>query len=199
MKHLLLILIALFFIACSPRYEIRTHYTPPTDVEGKTCVQSCSNEKNSCQSRCDQQQDQCLATAQQSVQDSFPRIMEEYRIVQSQYLYDMDNYNRDMNAWGNQKARLQQDVNHYRPKCNKDNAKSYECRRSNDAQNELRHMYQSEPEEPNQPVQPTLAEEIARAQESCHNECGCEKAYDTCFSSCGGTVVYEKFCVENCD
>ncbi|MBU1669097.1 hypothetical protein KKC13_11815 [bacterium] len=199
MKYTFLILSALILTACSPRYEIKTHYTPPTNLDGKVCVQTCSNDKKTCQRRCNQKEDQCLATAEQSARDSYPAIMHEYQNLQSQYLYALDRYNIDMDAWEHQRERLRQDVNHYRHKCKKDNAKSYECRRANEADDQLRHMYRSEPTHPIQPVQPTLSDEIQLAQRACHNECGCNKIYDTCFSSCGGTLTYEKFCVENCD
>lgn len=199
MKYIFFILSALLLTACSPRYEIKTHYTPPTNLEGKSCVQTCSSDKKTCQRRCNQQQDQCLARAEQSARETFPSVMDAYQDLQSQYLYAMDRYNIDMDAWEHKKERLRDDVEHYRHRCSQDGNKGYECRRADEANDELRHIYRSEPDEPTRPVQPTLTGEIQLAQKSCHNECGCDKAYDTCFSSCGGTLKYEKFCVENCD
>ena len=199
MKYIILILSALILTACSPRYEIKTHYTPPSDTKGKYCVEGCSVDKIKCQSRCNAKEDKCLATAERSAKESYPDIIAQYQNIHERYLYDMDRYNINMDAWEHKKERLRQDLKHYRKKCTKDKAKSYECRRANEADDKLRHMYRSEPEEPSQPTQPTLSDEIQYAQKSCHNECGCDKAYDICFSSCGGKLTYEKFCVENCD
>ena len=199
MKHLFLILMLLLITACSPRYEIKTHYTPPTDFSGKQCVQTCTNDKRTCQSRCDQKEDQCLAIAEQSARDAFPSLMLDYQDLQDQYLYSLDGYNREMNAWERKKERLKDNYEHYRHKCKKDDSKSYECRKSKEANDELRHMHRSEPDEPVKPEQPTLDTEIKNAQKSCHHNCGCASEYDNCFSSCGGKLTHEKICVENCD
>ena len=199
MKYILSTIVLLFIIACSPRYEIKTHYTLPIDVMGRQCVQTCSNERKICQNHCNKKQEQCLATAEQSARDTFPALIDEYRNIEDQYNHAMYQYNMEMDRWEHHKERLRQDLQHYHHKCKNQNSKSYECQQAQEIDDELHHMYQLEPEEPVPPIEPSLSTEIKNSQKVCHNQCGCTKDYDNCFISCGGKLEYEKFCVENCN
>jgi hypothetical protein len=199
LPKLLLFSITLFaFTACSPKYEIKTHYTLPADAQGKTCVQTCSNERKICQSNCNQKQDQCLATAKRGATDAYPALMNEYQDVLNQYQYSMDKFNLEMDTWENEERRVHRDFEHYRSSCNPQNQNSYECRRSNELDSQLHSLEDHQPIAPPRPVKPSLASEIKHAQNDCSNNCGCDKEYDKGFVSCGGKLTYEKFCVENC-
>ena len=192
-----LVTFLLVMTACSPRYEIKTHYTMPQDIMGQQGVKNCLAEKKVCQTRCDQREERCLATAEKSARDEFHNLSKVYREQLHQYNYEMDRYSDTMRDLEYQENRLQSDVNHYGQKCRTDK-NSYECRQLNDVKHSLHRLRDREPKEPLRPSKPSLSREIHEAQKSCANECGCDKAYDTCFSSCGGTVRYEKFCIENC-
>ncbi|CAA6820079.1 MAG: Unknown protein [uncultured Sulfurovum sp.] len=194
-----LLTISLFVLtACSPKYEIKTHYTLPLDMQGKACVQTCSNERKICQANCNAKQEQCLITAKQEAQNAFPSLMGEYEDIFNEYQYAIDNYNREMDSWTREERRVHQDFKHYRNACNKKQKTTYECRRSDELKRQLRNLEDREPIAPKRPIKPTLVSEIKEAQKSCSNNCECIKSYDNCFSSCGGTLRYEKICVENC-
>ena len=198
MKYIALSLFAFMLTACSPKYEIKTHYILPLDKEGKTCLQTCSNERKVCQVSCNQKQDQCLATAKRGASDAYPALMNEYQDILSQYNYSMDKYNLEMDTWEREERRVHRDFEHYRSSCTPKSQNSYECRRSHELESQLRSLQDHQPIVPQRPVKPSLASEIKQAQNNCSNECGCIKSYDNCFVSCGGTLRYEKFCVENC-
>lgn len=198
MKVFLLTITLFLLTACSPRYEIKTHYTLPANAQGKTCVQTCSTERKNCQSDCDQKQNECLATAKRSASDAFPSLMGEYQDVLNQYQYAMDRHNLEMGTWEREERKVHRDFEHYRTSCNPKYPNSYECRRSQELDSELHSLESHQPIAPQRPIKPSLASEIKHAQNNCSNECGCIKSYDNCFVSCGGTLRYEKFCVANC-
>jgi hypothetical protein len=198
MRFFLLLTLTFLLTACSPKYEIKTHYTLPTDTQGKTCIQTCSSERKVCQTNCNQKQNQCLVTAKRSATNAFPSLMNEYQDVLNQYQYAMDRYNVERDSWEREERRVHQDVEHYRSSCNPKNPNSYECKRSHELSSQLNTLEDHQPLAPQRPIKPSLASEIKHAQNNCSNECGCIKSYDNCFVSCGGTLRYEKFCVENC-
>jgi len=198
MKNFLLIPIVFLLAACSPRYEIKTHYTLPTDEQGKQCVKTCSNERKVCQANCNMAQDKCLARTKESATDAYPSLMNEYQDVLREYNYENSRYELEIASWEREERRLHQDFEHYRSSCRNKSKNSYECRRSHELDNELMSLENHEPIAPNRPVKPSLANEIKNAQRTCSNSCSCEKEYDSCFVSCGGKLDYEKFCVENC-
>ena len=198
MKKVLLISIIFLINACSPRYEIKTHYTLPSNLNGKQCVRTCSNERKVCQAHCNQKQDQCLATAKQSAKDAFPSLMNEYQGVLDQYHYAMDRYNLEMETWQREERRVHQDFEHYRERCHQSNKNNYECQRAHELDSQLHSLEDHEPMAPERPIKPSLSSEIQESQRNCSNSCGCDKEYDSCFVSCGGSLRYERFCVENC-
>jgi len=197
MKYFLLLL-ALLFTSCSPRYEIKTHYQLPFTFTEKEEVKSCLSEKKRCQIRCNQRQDRCLAVARKSAKDEFKNVKNDYKVQLRDYNDEMDKYQRKMRNFEHKERRLESDIRDYRNRCNLDKPKSYACHQLNELKSDLRHLTDLEPEEPLRPFKPTLSENIRQAEASCSNECGCDKAYDSCFTASGGTINYERFCIENC-
>ena len=199
MKYIILSLITLFFTACSPKYQIKTHYIAPTDQAGKNCVKNCEVKRETCQSHCNQKQNQCLSHAKEEAKQSFSSIMREYEDIMHQYEAQMNRYDGEIASWDRKYTRLEQQFQTYREMCNvAKNKNSYECRRASEVDNELHAIKNIEPTPPPRPNKPKLSEEIRMAQKSCSNQCGCKKDYESCFVSCGGKLTYEKFCVENC-
>jgi len=198
MRFLFITLLLLLFTACSPKYVVKTHYTLPTDAQGKACVQTCSNEQKICQAHCNQKQDSCLVTAKQSVTDAFPALMHEYDYILNEYHYAMDRYNLEMDSWQREERRVHQDYEHYRSSCHGKPKNAYECRRAHELDGQLHSIESHQPIAPVRPVKPSLASEIKHAQKNCSNECGCTKSYDTCFAACGGKLDFKRICVANC-
>ena len=199
MKQILIAITTLFFIACSPKYEIKTLYSQPTTNQGQVCVKECNVKRQTCQIHCNQKRDNCLAEAKERAKDNFPSLMDEYEYVMHQYDAEINRYEGEISSWDRKHIRLEQKFNTYRELCDhKKDRKSYECRRAREADNDLKDMENIEPTPPPRPNKPILAEEIKKAQKSCSNNCGCQKEYNNCFVSCGGTLDYKKFCIENC-
>ena len=199
MKKLSLALIALLFTACSPKYEIKTNYNPPTDAQGRACIQECDVKRQTCQVHCNEKRDHCLAEAKERAKKAFPQIEAEYSAIMEEYASLMDRYEGEIASWDREHARLEQQFRTYRGLCDsKKDRKAYECRRAHEIDDDLEAMNAIEPSAPARPNRPILAEEIKEAQKSCSNKCGCQKSYDSCFVSCGGKLSHEKFCIENC-
>ena len=199
MKYIFLSLTALLFIACSPKYEIKTLYTQPTTNQGKVCVKECNVKRETCQVHCNQKRDNCLAQAKSRAKNKFSSLMDEYEHVMHGYEAEMNRYDGEIASWDREHIRLKQQFQTYRGLCDdKKDRKSYECRRARETDDKLSSLENIEPTPPTRPNKPLLSEEIKEAQKSCSNKCGCQKEYDNCFVSCGGTLDYKKFCIENC-
>ena len=199
MKYLLIGATLLLLNACSPRYEIKTIYTQPTTAQGKVCLKECNVKRETCQTHCNQKRDRCLERAKERAKENFPLVMDKYDNIMHQYEAEMNRYDGEISSWDREHLRLEQQFQTYRGLCNsKKDRKSYECRRASEVDDKLHSMKSTEPTPPTRPNKPLLHEEIKKAQKSCSNKCGCQKEYDNCFISCGGTLDYKKFCVENC-
>jgi len=199
MKYLLLGLIPLFFGACSPKYVIKTLYTQPTTKEGKIALAECNIKRETCQTHCNQGYNSCLSQAKEQAKKHFPLILDEYSEVMHDYEAEINRYEGEIESWDHKHIRVEQQFQTYRELCNsKKDRKSYECRRAKESERELEDLENIEPTPPARPEKPLLSNEIKKAQKKCSNRCGCQKEYDNCFISSGGTLDYKKFCVENC-
>jgi len=199
MRYLLICIMALFYTACSPKYEIKTLYTQPNTPQGKVCVKECNVKRETCQIHCNQKYNSCLEEAKKHAKENFPSVMDEYKDVMQQYKNEINHYEREIASWDRNHIRLEQQFQTYRELCNtKKDRKNYECRRAKEIENDLDSMKAIEPQAPSLPKKPLLSEEVKKAQKTCSNKCGCQKEYDNCFVSCGGTLDYKKFCIENC-
>jgi len=199
MRYIFLGLIAIFLIACSPKYVIKTLYTQPITNQGKVCVQECNVKRETCQIHCNQKRDRCLTKAKEDAKRNFSSIMNEYEHSMHGYEAEVNRYKSEIDSWDRRYIRVEQQFKTYRELCDKKKDRdAYECRRAREADDELSSLETFEPTPPARPNKPLLSEEIKRVQKSCSNKCGCQKEYDNCFVSCGGTLEYKKFCIENC-
>ncbi len=192
----ILIFFTLLLTACSPRYEIKANYIPPTDSQGKACVQNCLSEQKVCKIRCNAKQDRCLVKARESAKESFPHVINTYKEDLREYEDELRHYYLELDSWKRKKEFTNLDLKHYRDRCQQNN--KYECNRANEIRDSLEHLEYDRPTKPQKPTRPSLASEIQNAQRVCSQNCGCKEEYNSCFSSCGGTIRYERFCVENC-
>jgi len=199
MRYIFLGLIAIFLIACSPKYVIKTLYTQPTTNQGKVSVQECNVKRETCQINCNQKRDRCLTKAKEGAKNNFSSLMDEYAHIMRGYEAEMNRYDGEIDSWDRKHLRMKQQFKTYRELCDKKKDRNpYECRRARETDNELSSLEAIEPTAPPLPNKPLLSEEIKIAQKSCSNKCGCQKEYDNCFVSYGGTLNYKKFCIENC-
>ena len=195
MQYIFLLFI-LLLVACSPRYEIKANYILPTDTQGKTCVKNCLSKQEVCKIRCNARQDECLVKARESVKENFSNIINAYKEDLREYEDELRQYYLELNSWKRKIEFTNLDLRYYRDRCRQDN--KYECNRANEIRDSLHHLEYSKPIKPQKPTRPSLASEIQNAQRICSKNCDCKDEYNSCFSSCGGTIQYERFCVENC-
>ena len=195
MRQIILLFI-LLLTACSPRYEIKANYIAPTDAQGKACLQNCLTQRKVCQIKCNAKQDECLIKARESAKESFPHTIKAYQEELREYEDELREYHLELDSWKRKIEFTNLDLKHYRDRCQQNN--KYECNQANEVRDSLRHLEYDKPTKPQKPTRPTLASEIQDAQRVCNSSCSCENEYNSCFSACGGTVRYERFCIENC-
>jgi len=199
MKYLLIGLASLLITACSPKYIVKTLYTQPTTDEGTVCVKECNIKQETCQIHCNQKRDNCLKESKKRVKANFPSMLNVYDQKMKQYKKELNRYNRKMDSWDRKHRRLEEQKRTYQRLCNnRKDKRSYECGLVKKAEREIDSLELFEPDKPTRPKEPSLSKEIEIAQKSCSNRCGCQKKYDNCFVSCGGTLDYKKFCIKNC-
>jgi len=213
MRYTLLATIFILITACSPKYEIKTHYYKPLSATGDSCLKKCESKRDQCQQNCDHKYDLCQERAEHSAKNNFPLMMREYDLDMRDYYQQSDRYSSEFNNWETRRDLLQSDYKNASKDCARikshgfkkgdkkiEKKKSSSCKKSSSIKKKLyQHTHQLRPTEPTQPTKPMLSDEISRLQENCSHKCGCTKAYDSCFVSCGGTLKYEKICVENCE
>jgi len=196
MRYLAVVAILFLLNGCSPRYEIKAHYTPPTTQFGKKCIMDCKSKKSLCLSKCDTKYNRCLERAEKSAKDNLNLALKEYDRELSEYKHELERYTLEIEKWQFRKDRLRDDYYHYKNICDEDR---YGCRRFEELRDELSRLDLNRPIRPTKPEKPSLENEIKKFQKNCSRDCGCDKRYDECFTSCGGKVKYEKICVENCN
>jgi len=198
-KPLSLIGILLLLSACStPRYQLVYDFDPPAGGNGAACIQACYQDQKNCQLACTGNHDACLARSQEIAE-------EEYRSKLAMHDQAVQDYYADQKAYETQRALfdaeqklLQNQLDQARHRCKREGHGSYACQRTREVEKEM--SEQQAPLEPARPPQPSLNDEIKRAQLTCNRNCNyCEETYRTCYTSCGGKVSARRVCVADCD
>jgi len=181
MKYTFIMITALFFIGCSPKYRAIHEYKAPTSDEGKVCLVECQKKLATCKEICKANFETCKVKAEKAARESYEKKMKEYTIRLEQYASDIEMfelerslYYDDFFGYGYYGRGF------YRP----------------------RHLFWASPMPlfvPKKPVKPSLEKEIQVAEmKMCQIDCGCTKSYDNCFIGCGGEVKTKEVCIENC-
>jgi hypothetical protein len=189
MRYILIIIPVLFFLGCSPKYRSVNEYIPPKTEAGQMALSGCQQKLESCKSSCKANFDSCKVKAEAEARKSFDKKMHEYTIRLEQYASDMDMYELEMDllyfdgfgyygggyGYGGLGYR-----GFYRP-------------------HGMFLMGPSPLFRPVRPRKPNLQAEIQAAQmQMCQIDCGCQKAYDSCFVSSGGELKVNQVCIKNC-
>ena len=158
----------------TPQYQTTVRLIPPTDAQGRACVQNCEAGKTACQSDCQTRYQACAKALGPQVEARYLDALKKYELELKQYAAALRNYEMQMRFdW----------MNHYpfQPYWWDPWPGPYY------------------PPPYREPVMPTR--EGVRAQlekSSCQADCGCLPAYDACFVGCGGQRVSETVCIRNC-
>ena len=102
-------------------------------------------------------------------------------------------------VWIKNYDELKYDYNYFKKQCKSKKKDSYECQKKEYFKSNLERAKYRKPKEPEAIKIISLDQLIKNEQRICHNSCSCTKRYDRCFSNCGGKIIFQKFCVQNCD
>lgn len=170
-----LALLAALAGCATPQYQTHVRLIPPTDAQGRVCVQGCEAQKSACQT-------DCKIRSQSCVKDIEPQVEAHYAEVLKQYEHDLKQY----------AAALR----HYEMQLRFNWLNSYPYPHPYAWYPRMAPTY---PPPYPEPVMPTREGVRARLQtSSCQADCGCLPAYDVCFVGCGGQRLVETVCVKNC-
>lgn len=189
-KSVFIVLVAGVLGSCAPTYETRYELTPPKTTAGLQCLKTCEVKAQQCNTSCAQRYSACSAKAEQQAKLEMPKYQQQYEVAlavwrerYSQYLQDKMFY--DMRR---DQARAMRDA------CEIVKGDRHECPR-------MGPHWSDRPDEPeDKPVAPTLAGVTKAIRDAtCQSDCQCDNQYRTCYSSCGGGVKPQQFCVRNCN
>jgi hypothetical protein len=194
----------LFFLGCwllagcTPQYETRYAFSPPTSTSGLSCLNRCDVQTRACNTQCSQQYAQCSSKAATQAQAELPAQSAEYETRFAAWQREMDRYEADMRFYDMEvrQRELQRDLQQLT--CDRDGKESTNCQHQHSLLRDIASLNQ-----PNRPAsapdKPNLASETARIRNlTCSNECQCDDHYRQCYTSCGGAVKPYQFCVQNC-
>lgn len=198
MYGFLIVLIALLFSGCGPRYVIKNQYIPPVQVNSQKCLDNCALSRQACQSQCQQRYQYCLDDAYGKAKAVEVDEMRAYDMAYARYMMDVSHFQMRMREWDRDYHDYSRDLSHFQSRCEREKD-PYSCKKRDELRNYLNRMKHDRPREPWVPTRPTFEQILVNQQSFCSTNCGCEQTYDNCFVGCGGTVIPHKICVENCD
>ncbi len=170
-------LAALLLLAgcATPQYQTTVRLIPPADVAGRACVEGCETRKNACQATCQTRYQACTKALEPQVEARHAEALKQYELDLRRYAAALRHYEMQLRfEW----------------------MYSYP----------FHHPYWWDPwpgpyfpppmDEPVMPTREGVRAQLEKA--NCQDDCGCLPAYDTCFTGCGGRIVKETTCIENC-
>jgi len=198
MYGFLILLSALLFSGCGPRYVIKNQYIPPTQTNSQKCLNQCAQARGACQAQCQQRYQYCLDDAYGKAKAVEQEELRAYDMAYMRYQMDFTQFRHRLHTWERDYHDYGRDLSHFQSRCEREKD-AYSCKRRDELRNHLNRMKRDRPREPWVPVRPSFEDILVNQQSFCTTNCGCEQTYDNCFVGCGGTVIPHKICVENCD
>jgi hypothetical protein len=198
MIRLILIgVISLFVVGCTPKYKVVHEYVTPYTSMGKMCANRCYIDRKNCEVNCGQKYDICAIDAQRVGEQNYNIALIEYHRLMHIWEVEKVQYDLKYDRYQSDKDMYEDEYKHYKELCKKDKNDHYSCKKRKFYKDKLRYL--DYPTYPTKPYQPSLAKEVKNAKNSlCTKECGCMDRFHSCFSSCGGKVISKKVCIENC-
>ena len=158
----------------TPQYQTAVRLIPPADARGRACVQTCDAAKAACQSDCKTRYQSCAKALEPQVEARYADALKKYELDLRQYAAALRHYEMQMQFdWVNRYP--------YQPYW----------------WNPWPGPYYPPPyREPTMPTREGVRAQLEKS--SCHADCGCLPAHDTCFVGCGGQRTTETVCIKNC-
>lgn len=188
LRHILLLFSLLALSACSPVYEVSYDYKPPTSKQGLQCLTQCDVARKQCDNKCQTAYQSCALASEKEAKSLMPGLMAAYEDSYDTWLFERRLYLWDLDRYRFNRL-------HYTDRCVRGGTSKSSCYSS------FYGRYGYEPYFHDfEPRRPSYARTLAEIKEKrCDKECGCEKSYRLCYTSCGGTVKTQKTCVKNCN
>ncbi len=192
MKYILLTVSMLLFTACSPKYKVVKEYHPPkitNSSESAICIGVCESVRTACLTKCESAFSSCKVKAHRIAKERYQAKMQKYTLALESYVNAVNDYQFERGFINFSYVGYGYPY-YYHP-------------RYHGYANSL-FWYDPVPLYstaylPPKPKKPSLEQENLKAEaEFCDLDCGCTKAFDSCYIGCGGSVVNKKICIENC-
>ncbi len=184
--------------ACGgPKYVVKNRYIPPIVVKDNSCLHICEEKFESCQKACENQYQSCMADVRLKAINIYEKDIAKYEKQLAVYQEEMRFFRQKITEYQENFKKLNDDFRFFKRIC-QEKQDRYACLRQKELKKEIYHFKQNKPFRPIRPKKPNLEIIIKKLMITCHRDCGCQEIYDRCFLSCGGTIIPEKICVENC-
>ncbi len=191
-------MVFLFLLGCGgPKYVVKYRYLPPEGKGARACLKECETRFQACERRCQKERETCRQRVRQEATRLYQKELKTYREALKAYQRRQRLYYRELTLWHDEYRRLYEDYLFFKKACQKEKD-DYACRRRRELERHLEALENEKPQEPKEPRAPELSRLLNELAASCPKDCGCQKDYDHCFLRCGGRLVPERFCLENC-
>ncbi|MFO7543273.1 MAG: hypothetical protein R6W97_10795 [Thiobacillus sp.] len=170
-----LAILAVLAGCATPQYQTSVRLVPPTDAQGRACVQDCETRKAACQADCQSRNQVCVKALEPQVEARYADALKQYELDLKRYAASLRHYEMQLRLdW------LHSYPYHHPFGWNPWPAPYF-------------------PPPYREPLMPTRAGVRAQLEKaSCLDDCGCLPAYDACFVGCGGQRMTETLCFKNC-
>lgn len=198
MYKIILIIAALFFAGCAPRYVVKNQYVPLQTEEFSLCVSAYEAEKTICEQNCRVEYQMCLDNAYERAKNIHESQLVKYNELYNNYLFEFRVYQRHQHNFNTNYRSLERDYKYFSHECNK-KKNGFPCKRRNELMHSMEMMKRDRFRRPRVPKKPSLNSIVRSQQSYCVSDCSCSKNFDIGYESCGGKIISYKYCVENCD
>jgi hypothetical protein len=181
-----LAVLALFAVlggCAAPQFQTNVSLIPPSDDQGRACVQNCEAKKILCQDACQNRYQSCAKALEPQVDTRYAEALAQFENDLDQYAAALRAYEMQLNfAW----------INSY----------PYGWGMwGGPWMGPWMGPWPGVYFPPPYPVPKVPTRDSVRAQlekSNCQADCGCLPAYDGCFVGCGGQRLSETVCIKNC-
>ncbi|WP_022854017.1 hypothetical protein [Thermodesulfatator atlanticus] len=199
MRFILLLVLPFLLGACGgPKYVIKERYLAPMGLSGEICLKECQQKFEKCQQNCQKEYQKCLAAVRVEAKEIYQKELLSYQNTLTTYEEELRLYRLKLSRYQENLNRLKEDYQFFKKICKRDKDQ-FACRRKDELAKKLARLKGQRPIAPLKPKRPSLTAIITELSATCVSDCGCKDLYDKCFLSCGGSIIPEKICVENCD
>lgn len=139
-----------------------------------------------------------MKNAEDKAFKSYNELLKIYQHELKSYFFAYDVYQKKLIEWNRNYRKLYKDYVYFKEQCKKHKHNYYVCERKYQLEEVLDTLNDKKPEPPQEPKAPDFSSILSELSSACKKDCGCEEAFRTCFTACGGKVVPYRLCVKNC-